>query len=82
MPLDAACLTALVGELRPQLEGARVDKIFQPGRDEVVLHLRTSQGNQKLLLTANPSPPRLQMTALTRENPGLLYTSRAPATDS
>lgn len=69
MSLDAACLTALVGELRPQLEGARVDKIFQPGRDEVVLHLRTPQGNQKLLLTANPSHPRLQMTALTRENP-------------
>lgn len=71
MPLDAACLTALVGELRPQLEGAKIDKIFQPGRDEVVLNLRTVSGNQKLLLTANPSHPRLQMTALNRENPAV-----------
>lgn len=71
MPLDAACLTALVGELRPQLEGAKVDKIFQPGRDELVLNLRTGSGNQKLLLTANPAQPRLQMTGLSRENPAV-----------
>lgn len=69
MPLDAACLTALVGELRPALEGAKVDKIFQPGQNEIVLHLRTKSGNQKLLLTANPSHPRLQWTGLNRENP-------------
>lgn len=71
MPLDAACLTALIGELRPQLEGARIDKIFQPGRDEIILNLRTLSGNQKLLLTANPSQPRLQMTGLSRENPAV-----------
>ena len=69
MPLDAACLTALVGELRPTLEGAKVDKIFQPGQNEVVLNLRTQAGNQTLLLTANPSHPRLQFTELNRENP-------------
>ena len=69
MPLDAACLTALVGELRPQLEGAKVDKIFQPGRDELVLSLRNREGNCKLLLTANPSQPRLQFTEVSRENP-------------
>ena len=69
MPLDAACLTALVGELRPQLEGAKVDKIFQPGRDELVLSLRNREGSCKLLLTANPSQPRLQFTEVSRENP-------------
>lgn len=69
MPLDAACLTALVGELRPRLEGAKIDKIFQPGRDELVLALRTAGGNERLLLTANPSQPRLQLTDASRENP-------------
>ena len=37
MPLDAACLTGIVQECRPAVEGARVDKIFQPARDEIVL---------------------------------------------
>ncbi len=69
MPLDAATLTALTGELRPLVEGAKIDKIFQPARDEVILALRTKNGNQRLLLTANPSQPRLQFTTVNRENP-------------
>ena len=30
MPLDAVCLTALLRELAPELEGARIDKVQQP----------------------------------------------------
>ena len=69
MPMDAATLTALVQEIQPELEGAKIDKIFQPGRDELILALRTGGGNRRLLLTANPSQPRLQFTAVSRENP-------------
>ncbi len=69
MPMDAACLAAVVQECRPVAEGARIDKIFQPARDEVILLLRGNQGNGKLLLTANPSHPRIQLTDGTRENP-------------
>lgn len=69
MPLDAATLSGVVSELRPVLVGAKVDKIFQPGRDELVFQLRTASGNARLLLTANPAHPRLQLTALSRENP-------------
>lgn len=45
MPMDAACLAAVVRECRPVVEGAKIDKIFQPARDEVILQLRGSQGN-------------------------------------
>ena len=69
MPLDAICMTALVYELRPLLVGAKIDKVRQPGRDEIVLALRGTQGNGRLLMTANPSHPRLQMTEETPENP-------------
>ena len=37
MPLDAVCLRAVVNELTPQLAGARIEKIQQPARDQVVL---------------------------------------------
>ena len=57
MPFDAIFLTAVIRELRPLL-GSRVDKIQQPSRDTVLLHLR---GRGKLLLSANvnrpPHPP-------------------------
>ena len=69
MPLDAICLTAVAGELREAVTGGKVDKIYQPTRDEVVLHLRTGQGNVRLLLSANPTHPRAHLTKIQRENP-------------
>ena len=70
MPLDALCLSGVIHELDTGLAGARVDKIYQPGRDEVVLALRTqSVGNVRLLLSANPAHPRLHLTTLPLENP-------------
>ena len=69
MPLDALCLTALAEELRPTLEGARIDKIYQPARDEVLLHLRSQAGNVRLLLSARPGSPRAHLTTLVWENP-------------
>ena len=69
MPLDALCLSGLVSELKSTIVGGKIDKIYQPGRDEIVLALRTSSGNVKLLLSANPSHPRPQLTQLSRENP-------------
>ena len=69
MALDALCLSAVVRELKQDLVGGKIDKIYQPGRDEVVLAVRGAQGNGKLLLSANPSHPRLHMTTLNRENP-------------
>ena len=70
MPLDALCLSGLVRELDQTITGGKIDKIYQPGRDEVILALRTpAQGNVRLLLSANPSHPRPQLTQLTRENP-------------
>ena len=69
MPFDAIFLSAVTQELQQPLQGAKVDKIYQPERDTLVLQLRGSQGAKRLLLTANPTHPRLQLTALSLENP-------------
>ena len=69
MPLDAICLSAVAEELRAAIGGGKIDKIYQPGRDEVVLAVRGPAGNVKLLLSASPSQPRAQLTNIPRENP-------------
>ena len=69
MPLDALCLSGVVHELNTALAGAKVDKIYQPGRDEIVLALRAPADNVRLLLSANPNQPRLHLTQLPLENP-------------
>ncbi len=71
MPFDAVCLMAVTAELQDWVVGGKIDKIYQPARDEVILAIRGNQGNAKLLLTANPSHPRIQLTALNRENPAV-----------
>ena len=69
MPLDALCLSGLVSELKTAIVGGKIDKIHQPGRDEIILALRAPAGNVKLLLSANPGHPRAQLTQISRENP-------------
>ncbi len=69
MPLDALYMTALRLELQEDVVGARIDKVTQPGRDEIVLQLRGATGKLLLLLSANPARPRMHRTNETRENP-------------
>ncbi len=69
MALDAICLSAVVFELKKTLLGGKIDKIYQPGRDEVVLAVRGVGENVRLLLSANPAHPRPQLTNISRENP-------------
>ena len=66
MALDAVFLRAVVEELRPQIAGARIEKVQQPARDQIIFLLR---GNRRLLLCAGASAPRIQLTDLPRDNP-------------
>jgi len=68
MAFDAYYLTAVLEEIRG-LQDARVEKIHQPSRDTVILHLRHREGREKLLLAANPTAPRLHLTSANPENP-------------
>ncbi len=69
MPFDALFLTCVLRELERETAGGRIDKIHQPTRDEVVLTLRAAGKNKRLLLSANPSRPRIHLTERRRENP-------------
>ena len=69
MAFDATFLTAVLDEVRGRCMGARVDKIHQPSRDTLILHLKCQEGREKLIFVANPTAPRLHLTAATPENP-------------
>lgn len=66
MALDAICLQSVVRELKSQIVGARIEKIQQPARDQIVLLLR---GSRRLLVCAGVGQPRLHLTRLLRDNP-------------
>ena len=64
MAFDAFFLSAVLEEVRTRCIGARVEKIHQPARDTVIVHLRCQEGREKLLFAANPTAPRLHLTAV------------------
>ena len=66
MSLDGAFLHIVTNELQP-LIGARVDKVYQPSREEIVVSLRTFRdGGKKIVLSANRVSARLNLTAASR----------------
>ena len=69
MAFDPTFMAAALEEVRSRCLGARVDKIHQPSRDTLILHLRCREGREKLLFAANPTAPRLHLTAASPENP-------------
>ena len=64
MALDAVCLAAVLDEVKRSVLGGRIDKIYQPARDEVVMAVRGNEGNVRLLFSASPNHPRVQLTRL------------------
>ena len=69
MAFDAYFLKAVLSEIRQKALGARVEKIHQPSRDTVILHLRCENSREKLIFAPNPAAPRLHFTAANPENP-------------
>ena len=69
MAFDAIFLYAVLAEVRERCLGARVDKIHQPSRDTLILHLRSRDSREKLLFAVNPTAPRLHLTSASPENP-------------
>lgn len=69
MALDGAFLRQLKQELEREILDARVDKIHQISREELVLVLRQKGGSKKLYLSAGADSPRIHLTTMSFENP-------------
>lgn len=69
MALDGMFLHHVRQELENALLGFRVEKIYQPSKEEIVLSMRGQGGAHKLLLSAKASSPRVHLTAYAPENP-------------
>jgi predicted ribosome quality control (RQC) complex YloA/Tae2 family protein len=64
-PFDALTIRAVLCEAKPLLLNRRVDKVYQIGRDEILLCLRAKAGMCNLLLSAQTAFGRL---CLVKEN--------------
>jgi predicted ribosome quality control (RQC) complex YloA/Tae2 family protein len=69
MTLDGLTLYTCVNELNTKLSGAKVDKVFQPLKEEVVLGIRTKSESLRLLISAGAGECRINLTDYPKKNP-------------
>ena len=71
MAFDSGMIFAVVQEINACVKDAKVEKIQQPQKDEVVitLHSAASRENLRLAINAGASNPKIGFTAVQKENP-------------
>lgn len=70
MAFDGIVVNSLVGELSEELLNSKIDKIYQPEKDEVYFKIRSKSGNKKLVISASASNPRIFLAdGYEKENP-------------
>lgn len=62
-------LCCTLSELRETALGARIEKVYQPERDEILLQMRSFEGGKRLLINAGSNNPRICFTETPKENP-------------
>lgn len=69
MSFDGIVMSSLAFELSSLLRNGRIEKIYQPENDEIILSIRNESKNYKLLISASSSNPRVYITNDTKKNP-------------
>lgn len=69
MAFDGVMMHYVKEEIKSVALDARVSQIHQPNRDELVIALRTKNGNKKLLVSSRANAPRICFTEHSIENP-------------
>ena len=69
MAFDGITVSCVAHELNEKLAGGRISKIAQPETDELLLTIKTREGNFRLLLSASASLPLIYLTESNKNSP-------------
>lgn len=69
MPFDGSVVNSVVHELNNKLVNGKIDKVYQPEKDELIITVRNYRETYRLLLTASSTYPRVHLTEENKSNP-------------
>ena len=69
MAFDGIVVANLVHELHGQLLNGRIARIAQPEADELLLTIKTPEGQKRLLISANASLPLIYLSDTNKPSP-------------
>ncbi len=73
MAFDGFITKSIIAELNKTIIGAKVNKVYEPNKNEVVLNLYNQGSNYSLSLCANPELCRISLTKYSKPNPQNAY---------
>ncbi len=71
MPFDSGFTAGVVWELNAKTAGGKIEKVYMPTDDEIVLAVHTQNGALRLSLSASPHMPKVGITTMVKENPAV-----------
>lgn len=69
MAFDGITIANITKELKEKLSGGRIRKIAQPENDELLLTIKSTEGNFRLLISASASLPLIYLTESNKPSP-------------
>lgn len=69
MAFDGVLLNCILKQLRDEIIGGRIDRIYQPEKDEIHIGIRLKNKDNKMLISASPNYPRIHLTRIQKNNP-------------
>ena len=69
MAFDGVTIANVVSEMKKELLGGRLYKIAQPENDELLLTIKTSEGQKRLFISAGASLPLIYLTENNKPSP-------------
>ena len=69
MAYDGIITYAVAKELNERISLGKIEKVYQPGKEELLVHIHTARGNVRLFMSANSQSARVCLTEGTYTNP-------------
>lgn len=69
MAFDGVTIAGIVSEMKKELLGGRIYKIAQPEEDELLLTIKTGDGQRRLFISADASLPLIYLTESSKPSP-------------
>ncbi|SHJ94866.1 Rqc2 family fibronectin-binding protein [Paramaledivibacter caminithermalis] len=69
MPFDGLVINSLASELKEALLNKKIEKIYQPEADEIIIKFRNASNTNKLFISVNSSFPHVSLSNIQKNNP-------------
>lgn len=69
MAFDGFITKSIIEELKPHLIGGKINKVFEPTKNDIILSIYSNGNNYALALSSNPETCRIGLTTYSKPNP-------------